>query len=215
MKDTNNESLKLLKSLANILQNGSDEDILNLDRLIQSIHSKASVIKNDIAYANEIEEEKRIPDKDVIVKYPISQNVTDTIADYYTTVIERTFQDELTNDLEINLVRECLQDYLKSNRGQKEIFNGNPHTETIDNVITKTIDHAYFYESEKEENKIDKQKLKILSNLNTKLKSTESIMKDGSIDVDFEGISISEANHQIIGMTLDGRNKLYNGKRKK
>lgn len=151
----------------------------------------------------------------MIVKYPISQNLTDAVADYYTTVLKGTFSDEWTTELEINLVREYLQDYLRSNRGQKEVFDGSPHTETIGNAIKRTIDHAYFYESVKEENKMDKQKLKILSSLNTKLKSTESIMEDGSIDGDFEGISISENNHQIIGMTLDGQNKLYHGKGKK
>ncbi|MCI8346824.1 MAG: hypothetical protein HFJ12_02615 [Bacilli bacterium] len=216
MKNINNESLKLLKLLSDIVQNGSNEDILNLDGLIQSIHSKACVIRNNIEYAKEIEAEKRMPDKDLIVKYPISQNVTDTIADYYTTVLKRTFPDELTTELEIELVREYLQDHLQSNRGQKEIFNGGCHTETIGNAIKKTVNHAHFYESIKEENEIDKQKLKILSNLNTKLQSTESIMEGSSIDADFEGISISENNHQIIGMTLDGRDKLYNsGKRKK
>lgn len=216
MESTNNDSLKLLKSLADIAKNESNEDILSLDSLIQSIHSKACVIRNDIEYAKEIEAEKRMTDKDLIVKYPISQNVTDTIADYYSTVIKRTFPDELTTELEIDLVRGYLQEYLKSNRGQKEVYDGGCRTKPISDAIKKTVNHAHFYESIKEENEIDKQKLKILSNLNAKLQSTESIMEGGSIDADFEGIPISENNHQIISMTLDGRDKLYNsGKRKK
>lgn len=36
----NNMSLRLLKSFADVVKNGNDEDIINLDSLIQSIHSK-------------------------------------------------------------------------------------------------------------------------------------------------------------------------------
>lgn len=203
---TNNESLKLLKSFADIVQNGSNEDILSLDTLIQSVHSKAKDIKSNILRQ----------EQEMNVKYPIAQNVTDAIANYYASVLKRmtvTYLQDQPTEQEIDLVSECLQDYLRTPRGQKDLYNGGDYTNTIHSSVRKVIDHTYSEALPDGISEVDKQKVDILSDLLTKLENPDTKIVDGFIKTNSEGISISEGSEQIISMTLDGQDKLNMRKR--